>query len=57
MTGLSAIFPLTAASPYTRFWSPKDPEQETISQYFLRLKDELFWPRILVRSAPPPGEF
>ena len=29
--------------------------QEGIYDLFLRLKHELFWPRILVRCAPPPN--
>jgi hypothetical protein len=30
--------------------------QETAREYLQRIKDELLWPRILVRYAPPPGE-
>ncbi len=30
--------------------------QEGMCDYFARLKDELLWPRILVRHAPPPDE-
>lgn len=30
--------------------------QETVREYLLRIKDELLWPRILVRYAPPPDE-
>ncbi len=54
---LSMIFPTAAVPPCFSFGSPKDHARESITDYFLRLKDELFWPRILVRSAPPPDEF
>lgn len=54
---LSMIFPTTEVPPCFRFRSPKDRAPESITDYVLRLKDELFWPRILVRSAPPPDEF
>jgi hypothetical protein len=57
MIALSMIFPIAESTPLFSFWSPKNRDDETISDYFLRLKDELFWPRILVRSAPPPDEF
>jgi hypothetical protein len=30
--------------------------KETVREYLLRIKDELLWPRILVRYAPPPDE-
>ena len=30
--------------------------QESVRDLFLRIKDELLWPRILVRHAPPPDE-
>jgi hypothetical protein len=30
--------------------------KETVREFLLRIKDELFWPRILVRIAPPPNE-
>lgn len=29
---------------------------ETFFEFFQRLQDELLWPRILVRVAPPPDE-
>ena len=57
MSGFGTIFPMTAVPSCFSFWSPTDRNEETVSQYFLRLKDELLWPRILVRSAPPPDEF
>ncbi len=52
----SMIFPLIAASPSSGLWFPKDHAQESIIDYVLRIRDELLWPRILVRSAPPPDE-
>ncbi len=52
----SMIFPPTAASPSFGLWSPGDHARESVVDYFLRIRDELLWPRILVRSAPPPGE-
>ncbi len=30
--------------------------KESVREYLLRIKDELLWPRILVRYAPPPDE-
>ncbi len=30
--------------------------QESVRDLLLRIKDELLWPRILVRHAPPPDE-
>lgn len=30
--------------------------QESVREYFVRIRDELLWPRILVRYAPPPDE-
>lgn len=29
---------------------------ESFSDFFQRLSDELLWPRILVRTTPPPDE-
>jgi hypothetical protein len=49
---LSLIFlPFAADTP-----SEAQPAQETMRNYLLRIKDELLWPRILVRNAPPPDE-
>lgn len=35
---------------------PSTPGRETFGEFFQRVSDELLWPRILVRTAPPPGE-
>jgi hypothetical protein len=48
---LGMIFPLDAMPSRAR-----DDVQETVRDYLQRLKDELLWPRILVRKAPPPDE-
>lgn len=53
---LSMIFPTSGASPTFGQASPRSHDEESIYDYFLRMKDELLWPRILVRSAPPPDE-
>jgi hypothetical protein len=42
------------ASPSSGPTSPSDQADESFTDYLLRVKDELFWPRIPVRSAPPP---
>ena len=31
----------------------RDPDRETFGEFFQRVSDELLWPRILVRTAPP----
>jgi hypothetical protein len=33
-----------------------DPDRETFGEFFQRVSDELLWPRILVRIAPPQDE-
>ena len=33
--------------------NPVMANEETFSEYFQRLSDELLWPRILVRTPPP----
>jgi hypothetical protein len=51
----SQLFPLDAmageASAPVQVYA-----RETVREYLLRIKDELLWPRILVRYAPPPDE-
>jgi len=34
----------------------RDPDRETFGEFFQRVSDELLWPRILVRTAPPQDE-
>lgn len=54
---LGKILPLTTvASPLVgRDFAPVPPG-ENLVEVLLRLKDELLWPRILVRCAPPQDE-
>jgi len=58
MIGLSfsMILPMIGAAPSFDRTSPAGHDEETVYDFFLRMKDELLWPRILVRSAPPPDE-
>ncbi len=35
---------------------PSSLGRETLGEFFQRVSDELLWPRILVRTAPPQGE-
>jgi len=51
----SMIFPIGGAAPNSASTSLKD-HNETIYDFLLRMKDELLWPRILVRIAPPLDE-
>jgi hypothetical protein len=53
---LSMILLATGEAPSFGFASPRGHDQESIIHYLQRVKDELLWPRILVRSAPPPDE-
>ncbi len=48
---LTLFFPTMAEEAATPVYA-----QETVREYFQRIKDELLWPRILVRYAPPPDE-
>jgi len=51
---LDKILPLTTvASPLVGRELSPGPHREHLVEGLLRLKDELFWPRILVRCAPP----
>lgn len=34
----------------------RNPDRETLGEFIRRVSDELLWPRILVRTAPPQGE-
>ncbi|GAA0527759.1 hypothetical protein FHS83_002222 [Rhizomicrobium palustre] len=52
---LSMIFPAALAAPSLGAQSQAD-HGETVFTYLQRVRDELLWPRILVRSAPPPDE-
>jgi hypothetical protein len=54
---LSMIFLIDprAAKPST-YDLPHGSTQETVRESLSRIRDELLWPRILVRHAPPPDE-
>lgn len=52
-TALSTIFPMLAGlAPKSGHTSPYAQESAGLS--FQQLRDELLWPRIIVRCAPPP---
>jgi len=33
----------------------RNPDRETLGEFMQRVSDELLWPKVLVRTAPPPG--
>ena len=53
---LSFFLPVEAMVGETTSQRSSSYTQETIREYFARIRDELLWPRILVRHAPPPDE-
>lgn len=52
---LTLLFPFNTPAGETSAPAPVYA-QETVREYLQRIKDELLWPRILVRYAPPPDE-
>ncbi len=53
---LSMIFPIEITSGVSSSRRAPVYAQETVREFFARISDELLWPRILVRHAPPPDE-
>ncbi len=53
---LSVILPLEMVGISSGDSPSSAPVKETMREYFLRVRDELLWPRILVRHAPPLDE-
>jgi hypothetical protein len=51
---VSYLLPPGVAEETSTFGSA--PDRETFGEFFQRVSDELLWPRILVRSAPPQDE-
>jgi hypothetical protein len=50
---VSYVLPLNVIAEPSSFG--RNPDRETFSEFFQRVRDELLWPRILVRTIPPQG--